>query len=160
MDDPEDGSAIDPEAARSAPYTIHDDLSILKVVSLYYGCGFHGKMPWSFWQTYKRVTNSPRSNSSLYHHWNGSIRKKYENFLSAGRIMDCILCLETAIMTQQAIPQSPHPPAGHQLYHHFSQPPVPLTPHAPPRDRSLVRTVSNLPQACDPLQPVARLLNH
>ena len=63
------------DSGRSAPYTLRDDLMIFKVVATYYGFGFHGKIPWSFWQTYKRVTGSNRSNSSLYHHWNGAMKK-------------------------------------------------------------------------------------
>jgi hypothetical protein len=71
-------------------------------------------------------------------------------FLANGRIMDCILCLEAAIMAQQAIPQSPCPPTGHPLCHHFSQPPAPLTP-------PLVRTASQ--HTCDSLHPVPSPFN-
>ncbi|OHT15528.1 hypothetical protein TRFO_02857 [Tritrichomonas foetus] len=116
------------DSGRSAPYTLHDDLSIFKVVASYYGFGFHGKIPWSFWQTYKKATGSTRSNSSLYHHWNGAMKKKYEAFITNGRLSDCILWLETAVMAEQIPPNStqPLPHAGTPLCHNRSQPSVPL----------------------------------
>lgn len=117
--------------AKSAPYTLLDDLSIFNVIMKYYGDGFHGKIPWSFWQTYKRVSGSTRSNSSLYHHWNGSMRKKYESFITTGRLSDCIAWLETAIQAERSpIPsmQDMLPHAGMPLMHMKSQPAVPLVP--------------------------------
>ncbi|EAY16365.1 hypothetical protein TVAG_359740 [Trichomonas vaginalis G3] len=119
---------------KSAPYTLSDDLSIFNVIVKYYGDGFHGKIPWSFWQTYKRVSGSTRSNSSLYHHWNGSMKKKYESFITTGRLSECIAWLETAIQAERA----PMPPIGDMLPHtgmplmHMrSQPAVPLVPLVP-----------------------------
>ncbi|KAK8886390.1 hypothetical protein M9Y10_041853 [Tritrichomonas musculus] len=132
-------SASSTDSGRSAPYTLHDDLSIFKVVAAYYGFGFHGKIPWSFWQTYKRATGSTRSNSSLYHHWNGAMKKKYDAFISNGRLNDCILWLETAVMAEQSSnaclsPQminngnniQPVQHAGTPLFHNRSEPPVSL----------------------------------
>jgi hypothetical protein len=126
------------DSGRSSPYTLADDLSILKVVGAYFGTDNPGKIPWSFWQTYKRVTGSTRSNSSLYHHWNGSVKRKYDTFLSTGRLNDCILWLETAVMTGDA-PPPPPPPAGSPLRHHRSEPPAPL---ANEGGRALIRTGS------------------
>ncbi|OHT12684.1 hypothetical protein TRFO_17389 [Tritrichomonas foetus] len=60
----EDMSPRDEDSGRSAPYTLSDDLTIFKVVASYYGFGFHGKIPWSFWQTYKRVTWQSRRRPS------------------------------------------------------------------------------------------------
>ena len=85
------------EISKNAPYRLVDDLSIFTVIVKYYGDGFHGKIPWSFWQTYKCVSGSTRSNRSLYHHWNGAMKKKYESFITSGRLSECIACLETAI---------------------------------------------------------------
>jgi hypothetical protein len=126
------------DSGRSSPYSLADDLSILKVVGAYFGTDNPGKIPWSFWQTYKRVTGSTRSNSSLYHHWNGSIKRKYDGFLSTGRLNDCILWLETAVMSVEATGTAPAP-AGSPLRHHRSEPPVALTGG---QDRALVRTGS------------------
>ncbi|KAK8881673.1 hypothetical protein M9Y10_004433 [Tritrichomonas musculus] len=117
------------DSGRSAPYTLKDDLMIFKVVASFYGFGFHGKIPWSFWQTYKRVTGSNRSNSSLYHHWNGAMKKKYEAFIDNGRLSDCILWLETAVMAEQTSPSAesiPFQHTGTPLFHNKSQPSIPL----------------------------------
>jgi hypothetical protein len=121
-----------------------DDFSILKVVGAYFGTTFRGKIPWSFWQTYKRVTGSTRSTSSLYHHWNGAIKKKYDAFLSTGRLSDCILWLETAVMTEER-PQPFTVPAGAPLRHYRSEPPIALNGSPPPRagqPNALIRTSS------------------
>jgi hypothetical protein len=142
----------DAESVRSSPYTLHDDLSIFKVVAAYYGFDFHGKIPWSFWQTYKRVTHSTRSNSSLYHHWNGAMKKRYEPFLATGRISDCILWLETAAMAEQMPSTQLAMPTGAPLCHFRSEPAVALPqPPQPPDGRALVRTSSHRPEPCDPL---------
>ena len=147
----EDGA----DSGRSAPYTLHDDLSIFKVVASYYGIGFRGKIPWSFWQTYKRATGSTRSNSSLYHHWNGAMKKKYDVFISTGRLSDVILWLETALMAEQGQHQpqfSQHnneiQPSGKPLCHNRSQPSVPICVgqncHTQNQPLSLIRTASCL----------------
>jgi hypothetical protein len=134
------------DCARSSAYTLLDDLSILRVVTAYYGPAFCGKIPWSFWQTYKRVTGSSRSNSSLYHHWNGAMKRKYDAFLSSGQLSECIGWLETATAANRRQEQ----PAGAPLIHHRSEPPVPLG-AAAGRDgevRPLVRTNSHMAQSC------------
>lgn len=141
------------DMSRSAPYTLLDDLSIFKVVATYYGIGFHGKIPWSFWQTYKRVTGSTRSNSSLYHHWNGAMKKKYEAFISKGRLSECIMWLETAVNAEQTSSMMPPPPqqpsvphAGVPLCHNRSQPSMPLMMPSQSQNQplSLIRTASCL----------------
>jgi hypothetical protein len=145
--DPE--SCRDPEPSRSAPYTLLDDLSIFKVVAAYYGFDFRGKIPWSFWQTYRRVANSNRSNSSLYHHWNGAMRKKYDHFLSGGRMCECIAWLETAAAASQAAM-----PTGAPFCHMRSEPPisldVPATGAPAQTARPLVRAASQVPEPCYP----------
>lgn len=153
-EEPASSEETGPDNGRSAPYTLQDDLMIFKVVASYYGYGFHGKIPWSFWQTYKRVTGSNRSNSSLYHHWNGAMKKKYEAFIEGGRLNDCILWLETAVMAEQANPITDQPPIQHSgspLYHNKSQPSIPIMiqPNSIPTDQpmALVRTGSCNPQA-------------
>lgn len=133
----------DDDSARSSPYTLMDDLSIFRVVSYYYGPGFRGKIPWSFWQTYKRATGSVRSTSSLYHHWNGAMKKKYDCFISSGRLLDCIHWLEVAVMTDQShhICQSEMPHTGLPLCHSMSGPSVSLAGHST-TPRPLTRTAS------------------
>ncbi|OHS98764.1 hypothetical protein TRFO_01801 [Tritrichomonas foetus] len=84
------------QAKESGQYTLIDDLSIIRAIASYYGMHFSGKIPWSFWQTYKRATKSDRSTSSLYHHWSGVMQKKYGGFIAAGKISDCIAWLEAA----------------------------------------------------------------
>jgi len=131
--------------AKSSPYTLVDDLSIFSVIVKYYGDGFHGKIPWSFWQTYKRVSGSNRSNSSLYHHWNGAMRKKYESFITTGRLMDCISWLEAAVnaeRNQNRGTDIPH--SGTPLLHNRSEPSVPLLPPGQKKDAPspLIRTLS------------------
>ena len=111
---------------KSLPYSLTDDLSIFNVIIKYYGNGFHGKIPWSFWQTYKRVTGSRRSNSSLYHHWNGAMRKKYESFIISGRLYECISWLEASILTENHNINEEIPHTGTPLLHNLSQPSVPL----------------------------------
>jgi hypothetical protein len=156
--DSQGDSSVAPDSSRSAPYTVHDDLSILKVIALYYGVTFHGKIPWSFWQTYKRVTHSTRSNSSLYHHWNGAMRKRYEPFLASGRMSECIAWLETAA-TAERLPAPAVPmPTGLPLCHVRSTPPVPLR-QPPPAGRPLVRTASHRPEACCPFVRMQEIMN-
>jgi hypothetical protein len=110
------------------------------MVAAYFGSTFSGRVPWSFWQTYKRVTGSPRSNSSLYHHWNGVIHRKYENFVSSGRLGECIACIERVTGPER---KGDSPPAGSPLVHHRSVPPVALG--AP---RALVRNASHAAEPC------------
>jgi hypothetical protein len=109
-------------------YTFADDMEILKFIAAYYGLAFRGKLPWCFWPTFKRSVGSSRSTSSLYHHWNGAMRKKYGAFIGAGKLGDCIHWLESLIMAtnpQAGIGHGMAPPhAGAPLVHHHSQPPV------------------------------------
>ena len=121
----------DMDAVRSSPYTVEDDLSMLKVVAYYYGSNFSGKIPWSFWQTYKRVTGSKRSNSSLYHHWNGSMRKKYDKYIESGKLSECIQWLEGAVISEHPPVYSEFSPAGMPLYHSVSGPSIPLVAPGP-----------------------------
>lgn len=142
--DSQEGSSVSPQFfadlldgnsstdySRSLPYTISDDLSIFKVILRYFGDGFRGKIPWSFWQTYRKMSKSNRSNSSLYHHWNGAMKKKYEAFIASGRIADCVAWLETAVASECNIPSctqvSDHH-TGYPLMHSLSQPPGPVVP--------------------------------
>jgi hypothetical protein len=122
------------------PYSVTDDLFIFRFVSAYYGGSFHGKISWSFWDIYKRITGCTRSTSSLYHHWNGAVQKKYGPFITGGRLAECLAWLESAVGLP--VPAMPH--AGAPLQHHHSQPPTPLgTSIAAPR--GLVRTPSFAP---------------
>ena len=78
----------------SGPYKIDDDLSIFKAIRSFYGDTFSGTVPWSFWKTYRQLTGSNRSTSSLYHHWNGSIQRKYRQFLRQKNLDACIKMIE------------------------------------------------------------------
>jgi hypothetical protein len=162
MGDTDQEPLDEPDPSRSAPYTLLDDLSIFKVVAAYYGFDFRGKIPWSFWQTYRRVANSNRSNSSLYHHWNGAMRKKYDHFLSGGRMCDCIAWLETAAAASQAATAHHAMPTGAPLCHMRSEPPVrlgvPATGAAEPPARPLVRSASHASEPCYPLARFPRPL--
>ncbi|EAY12694.1 hypothetical protein TVAG_117160 [Trichomonas vaginalis G3] len=59
------------------------------------------------------------------------MKKKYESFITTGRLSDCIAWLETAIQAERA-PMPPiqdmMPHAGMPLMHMKSQPSVPLAP--------------------------------
>jgi hypothetical protein len=140
----------DTDPARSLPYTVADDVSILRFVAAYYGAYFCGKIPWSFWHTYKRTTGSTRSTSSLYHHWNGAMRKKYAPFITTGRLGEGVMWLEAGAGTTPEL-QS-RPPTGAPLVHHQSQPPAPLGGEfeAP---RSLIRTPSFAPGPIQSFMP-------
>ena len=75
---------------KSVPFSAYEDVLILRAIRFYLGKVADMKIPWSFWQQYKKCTGSTRSESSLYHHWNGSMRKKYGLYLGMGRIDECI----------------------------------------------------------------------
>ena len=85
------------QKGKPTTFTAAEDLSILKAMRLYLGKNVSLKIPWSFWQLYRRFTGSQRSDSSLYHHWNGAMIKKYGNFIKEGRIDDCIKWAESAL---------------------------------------------------------------
>ena len=146
MSNMSDSNESSGESAKSAPYSLSDDLSIFQVVASYYGYGFHGKIPWSFWQTYKRVTGSSRSNSSLYHHWNGAMKKKYEIFIKTGRLSQVIVWLQNAINSESQHNQNQanaqqHEITGAPLFHNKSQPPIPLQ---NAQANPLIRTASSM----------------
>ena len=75
-------------------FTPSEDLALFKTLFAYYGGKPINKVPWSFWDLYRRTTGSDRSDSSLYHHWNGSIVKKYGRLLREGRLHECIQIAE------------------------------------------------------------------
>ena len=84
-----------PDLLESAgPYRVDDDLSIFRAIKSFYGDGFTGTVPWSFWKTYQKLTGSSRSTSSLYHHWNGSIQRKYRHLLRQKNLDACIEMIE------------------------------------------------------------------
>lgn len=114
-------------------FTDSEDLSILKAMRLYLGKTVSPKIPWSFWQLYRRFSGSKRSDSSLYHHWNGAMLKKYGNFIKLGKIDECIAWAESSIDLCQYKPESEEYNTNHQgrqLVHTRSQqvlpPPIPL----------------------------------
>lgn len=78
-------------------FSVLEDISILKAMRLYIGKNVSLKIPWSFWQLYRRYTGSQRSDSSLYHHWNGAMVKKYGNFIKDGKIDECIQWAESTL---------------------------------------------------------------
>lgn len=78
-------------------FSVMEDISILKAMRLYLGKNVSLKIPWSFWQLYRRFTGSQRSDSSLYHHWNGAMVKKYGNFIKDGKIDECIQWAESTL---------------------------------------------------------------
>ena len=82
---------------KQTTFSALEDISILKAMRLYLGKNVTFKIPWSFWQIYRRSTGSQRSDSSLYHHWNGAMAKKYSNFIKDGRIDECIKWAESAL---------------------------------------------------------------
>jgi hypothetical protein len=95
---PETTKKVDHKTQRSQIVTFSkaEDVTILYAVRRSYGVDFSGNLPWSFWDIYKKLTNSERSFSSLYHHWNRSLLRKYGALLSAARINDAISLAETA----------------------------------------------------------------
>lgn len=113
---------------KTPQYTLADDLLILKTINSYYGTAFHGRVPWSFWQTFRKVTGNKRSPSSLYHHWNGAMKRKYGSFLNHGKINECISWIETAMESGKPSPKenSDSEFTGLPLAHNWSLPPAPL----------------------------------
>ena len=132
-------SGLPPEAPpgparelKTPQYSLSDDLMILKAIFNYYGNGFNGKVPWSFWQTFSKVSTNGRSSSSLYHHWNGSMRKKYGHLIADGRLEQCIAWVEQTISSGKKLRNNPFKMAGLPLTHNWSAPrsqiygPVPM----------------------------------
>lgn len=116
---------------KTPQYTLADDLLILKTINSYYGTAFHGRVPWSFWQTFRKVTGNKRSPSSLYHHWNGAMKRKYGSFLNHGKINECISWIETAMESGRPAQKENSSEnggdfAGMPLAHNWSFPPAPI----------------------------------
>jgi hypothetical protein len=86
-----------PQKPKAITFTTAEDLTILKAMRLYLGKSVSLKVPWSFWQFYRKFSGSQRSDSSLYHHWNGAMVKKYGCFIKDGRIDDCIKWVESSL---------------------------------------------------------------
>jgi hypothetical protein len=78
-------------------YTLEDELQLLKFVSRYHGLDFHEKLPIPFWRTFKQVSGSTRSLSSLRHHWNGPMMRKYKPMMEAGTLGWFIKQIESAL---------------------------------------------------------------
>ena len=96
-------SVEEEEQSRSVPFSNDEDLLILKTVMNYFGPTFTGRIPWGFWEVFKRTTGSWRSYSSLYHHWVGSLSRKYRVFLERGMIADCVRYLEASKAIDQSL---------------------------------------------------------
>lgn len=86
---------------KTTQYSLNDDYLILKLLFKFYGEKFNGNVPWCFWQMFKDATGHPRSCSSLYHHWKGSMTRKYGQFFIAGKLDQCIQWIEKAIEKKQ-----------------------------------------------------------
>lgn len=105
---------------RPTTFSTAEDISILKAMRLYLGNKISTKIPWSFWQLYRRFTGSQRSDSSLYHHWNGAMIKKYGSFIRDGKIDECIRWAESALSndtSEQENDMSKLPQKTRQLIH-------------------------------------------
>jgi hypothetical protein len=42
-------------------YSLEDDVQILRMIKSFYGWQFRGRVPWGFWETFRKATNTPRS---------------------------------------------------------------------------------------------------
>ena len=115
---------VSPRELKTPQYSHSDDLMILKAIFNYYGNNFNGKVPWSFWQTFRKASTNQRSSSSLYHHWNGSMKKKYGILIAAGRLEQCIAWVEQTINSGKKLRNNPFkfPTAGMPLVHNWSAP--------------------------------------
>lgn len=102
--DPSDQPQLsdDEDKSRSVYFSSEEDIMILRTIMNYFGPTFTGRIPWGFWEIYKRTTGSWRSYSSLYHHWVGSLMRKYRVFLEKGMIADCVRYLEASRVIEQA----------------------------------------------------------
>lgn len=114
-------------SSKTPQYTLKDDLLILKTIKTYYGTAFHGRVPWCFWQTFRKATMSDRSSSSLYHHWNGAMKRKYGSFLNQGRLDDCIAWIQAGIASGKPLQRKVmecNTYTGMPLAHNWSLPPM------------------------------------
>ena len=152
------------ETTKPTPFTLKEDLGILKCIRAYFGSSFaaDGKVPWSFWHTYRKTTGSWRSNSSLYHHWIGSICRKYKVFLENGRLDECINFVEAEMKVRSgkkivldAPVMSPPRPQATPLVALRAQTEIVYVP--PPRDipqhHPLMRNFSMPPPSTSTPQP-------
>lgn len=100
---------LNPNYTKGKPttFTVLEDISILRAMRMYLGPNIPLKIPWNFWQLYRKFSGSLRSDSSLYHHWNGAMIKKYGNLIKEGRIDECIRWAESSldIKSSKAEPQ-------------------------------------------------------
>lgn len=112
---------------KNPQYSLQDDWVILKAIHSYYGNNFNGKVPWSFWQTFSRISTNGRSSSSLYHHWNGSMKKKYGHLIDAGRLEQCIVWVEQTISSGKKLRNNPFKYTGTPLGHYWSEPRTQIT---------------------------------
>ena len=111
----------------SGQYKLIDDLQILKAIKTYYGNAFSGNVPWSFWQTYIKTTGCNRSSSSLYHHWNGSMQRKYGTYLKQKRLDECIDWIQKEMKSlnpskRKCMKEEDPQPTGQPLCHNWSAP--------------------------------------
>lgn len=122
------------EQEKAIPYSTEDDIEIIRAVAAFFGSTFIGKVPWSFWNTYIQNSGVKRTASSLYHHWNGAMHKKYGGFLNTGRLNECAEWLRSANSDKlQNVPIQP-PHAGLPLTHNYSMPQVPLISYKVPTE--------------------------
>ena len=128
LHEPQPDSPPEPSRELKTPqYSLSDDLMILKAIYNYYGSSFNGRVPWSFWQTFSKVSANARSSSSLYHHWNGSMRKKYGALIAAGRLEQCISWVEQTISSGKKLRNNPFKMTGMPLTHNWSAPRTQIT---------------------------------
>ena len=78
-------------------FTPEEDLILFKTLLMYFGNTSIDSIPWSFWKIYRQATGSKRSDSSLYHHWNGSIQRKFGFLIKNGRLSECIRSTEALL---------------------------------------------------------------
>ena len=89
------------------PFTLEDDLTILKSVKSFYGASFDGKLPQSFWKIFIKTTESKHSERSLMQHWNGSMMKKYQDYISSNKLTECIQYIQEMIEQEKPIQPTP-----------------------------------------------------
>jgi len=97
-------------------FSPEEDITLFKTVLMYFGQTSIETIPWSFWKFYRKATGSKRSDSSLYHHWNGSVQRKYGFLIKSGRISECIRSAEAMLdfkrMNEQKRAQNTESPSS------------------------------------------------
>ena len=68
----------DDKKDKPVPFTHEEDTGIMQSVLNYFGPV--QKVPWSYWQIYKKAYGTWRSTSSLYHHWERILSRKFKLF--------------------------------------------------------------------------------